>query len=299
MPTRRILLLELVDADGATAWSECVAGELPNYTLGDDRHRVAGDPRVARAARCSAARSSMPRTRSSRLLDREHPRPQHGEGRARDGMLGTRGACMRELPLSALLGGTRDRVADRHLARHPGNAGRARRARRSPPSPRATARSRSRSSRGATSSTCARCAKRSAPDIELMADANSAYTLDDADHLAQLDAFDLIMIEQPLGADDLAAASPRCSAGCTRRSASTSRSPTSNAREDMIALGSGRIINIKPGRVGGFAVSKAIHDVCAERRNSGVVRRNAGERRSGARTTWRSRRCRTSRCPAI
>ncbi|MGH7618212.1 MAG: o-succinylbenzoate synthase, partial [Gemmatimonadaceae bacterium] len=99
--------------------------------------------------------------------------------------------------------------------------------------------------------------------VHMMADANSAYTLADAEHLAQLDAFDLIMIEQPLSRDDLV------------RHASLQRklrtpicldeSVTSVDRaEDMITLGAGRIINIKPGRVGGFTVSKSIHDVCAK-----------------------------------
>jgi o-succinylbenzoate synthase len=96
----------------------------------------------------------------------------------------------------------------------------------------------------------------------MMADANSAYTLADADHLARLDAFNLIMIEQPLSRDDLvrhAALQRRL-----RTPICLDESITSVDRaEDMIALGAGRIINIKPGRVGGFAVSKAIHDVCA------------------------------------
>jgi O-succinylbenzoate synthase len=98
--------------------------------------------------------------------------------------------------------------------------------------------------------------------VHMMADANSAYTLADADHLAQLDAFGLIMIEQPLHREDLvrhAALQRRL-----RTPICLDESITSVDRaEDMIALGSGRIINIKPGRVGGFAVSKAIHDVCA------------------------------------
>ena len=58
-----------------------------------------------------------------------------------------------------------------------------------------------------------------------------------------------------------------CSVACRRRSASTSRSPSVDRAEDMIALGSGRIVNIKPGRVGGLPASKAIHDLC---RSAGV-----------------------------
>jgi o-succinylbenzoate synthase len=97
----------------------------------------------------------------------------------------------------------------------------------------------------------------------LMVDANNAYTLEDAPRLATLDEFDLMMIEQPLDHEDLVAhaalqkwlRTPLC----------LDESITSPARAlDMITLGSGRIVNIKPGRVGGFTASRAIHDVCAQ-----------------------------------
>jgi len=94
-----------------------------------------------------------------------------------------------------------------------------------------------------------------------MADANSAYTLDHADRLAELDAFALIMLEQPLGDDDLVR-----HAALQRRLATPiclDESITSVDRaEDMITLGAGRIVNIKPGRVGGYLESMAIHDIC-------------------------------------
>jgi O-succinylbenzoate synthase len=103
------------------------------------------------------------------------------------------------------------------------------------------------------------------PDVEIMADANSAYTLADAPTLRQLDEFDLIMIEQPLADDDLvrhAELQKRL-----RTPICLDESITSLDRaEDMITLGSGRIINIKPGRVGGFAASLAIHDLCQAHR---------------------------------
>jgi O-succinylbenzoate synthase len=94
-----------------------------------------------------------------------------------------------------------------------------------------------------------------------MCDANSAYTLADADHLAQLDAFDLIMIEQPLGRDDIVRHAKLQRRLKTRLCLDESITDADRA-EDMIELGSGKIINIKPGRVGGFAVSKKIHDIC-------------------------------------
>ena len=64
-------------------------------------------------------------------------------------------------------------------------------------------RSSSRSSRRRTSTMCAPSRRALGDDVEIMADANAAYTIADLDHLAQLDEFHLIMLEQPLGADDL------------------------------------------------------------------------------------------------
>ena len=98
--------------------------------------------------------------------------------------------------------------------------------------------------------------------IPLMVDANAAYTLDDAAHLAALDRFDLMMIEQPLDYDDI-----RDHARLQRQL----RTPvcldeslhTVKAAEEAIALGACRIINIKPGRVGGHGESIRLHDVAA------------------------------------
>jgi O-succinylbenzoate synthase len=100
-------------------------------------------------------------------------------------------------------------------------------------------------------------------DIHLMADANSAYTLNDADHLAQLDEFNLIMIEQPLGADDIRQHAELQARLRTPICLDESITSVDRAR-DMIALKSGRIVNIKPGRVGGYSASRAIHDVCQQ-----------------------------------
>ena len=96
----------------------------------------------------------------------------------------------------------------------------------------------------------------------LMADANSSYGLGDAEHLTKLDEFGLKMIVQPFHRDDLVRD------GALQRMMKTpiclDESITDLRRcEDMIALGSGKIVNIKPGRVGGFGVSKRIHDHCA------------------------------------
>src|SRR5262249_46477638 len=97
-----------------------------------------------------------------------------------------------------------------------------------------------------------------------MVDANAAYTLEDAPHLAAFDRFGLMMIEQPLDYDDIRdhAALQRGlrTPICLDESIHSVR-----AAEDALALGACRIINIKPGRVGGHAQSIRLHDVCAAR----------------------------------
>jgi o-succinylbenzoate synthase len=97
--------------------------------------------------------------------------------------------------------------------------------------------------------------------IPLMVDANAAYTLGDGAHLAALDPFDLMMIEQPLEYDDI-----RDHAELQRRIATPVCLDESihsvRSAEEAIALRACRIINIKPGRVGGHAQSIRIHDTC-------------------------------------
>ncbi len=99
------------------------------------------------------------------------------------------------------------------------------------------------------------------PHVPLMVDANSAYRLVDRDVLVALDAYELLMIEQPLAHDDLVdhAALQRQlrTPICLDESV-----PSLAAARAALALGSGRIVNIKPGRVGGLTVARAIHDLC-------------------------------------
>jgi O-succinylbenzoate synthase len=97
------------------------------------------------------------------------------------------------------------------------------------------------------------------PGIELMADANSAYRLADAARLKELDAFRLMMIEQPLAHDEIIdhaelqaqLQTPICLDECIR---------TAHHAEQAIRLKACRIINIKLGRVGGFSGARAVHD---------------------------------------
>ena len=99
-------------------------------------------------------------------------------------------------------------------------------------------------------------------DVLLQVDANAAYTLADTRHLARLDPFDLLLIDQPLPADDLAGHA-QLARGCGPRSAWTSRSPRPGLRPMPSPGGPVPVVNIKAGRVGGYLEARRIHDVCA------------------------------------
>lgn len=101
------------------------------------------------------------------------------------------------------------------------------------------------------------------PEIPLMADANSAYTLKDIDRLSALDDFNLMMIEQPLAYNDIIDHSDLQSRLKTPICLDESIHSLEDARK-AIKLGSCKIINIKIGRVGGLTESKKIHDLCLE-----------------------------------
>lgn len=99
------------------------------------------------------------------------------------------------------------------------------------------------------------------PRIKLMVDANSAYRLEDWPLLKELEAFYLMMIEQPLGWDDLYShaelqkklQTPICLDECIH---------TVEQAQAAISLGACKIINIKLGRVGGYTPARQIHDLC-------------------------------------
>ncbi|HZP71884.1 MAG TPA: o-succinylbenzoate synthase [Gaiellaceae bacterium] len=99
-------------------------------------------------------------------------------------------------------------------------------------------------------------------DILLQVDANTAYTRADASHLAQLDDFDLLLIEQPLPEDDVLGHAEV--AQVVRTPICLDESITSaQAAGDAIAIGACSIVNIKAGRVGGYLEARRVHDVCA------------------------------------
>src|ERR1700722_14992660 len=103
------------------------------------------------------------------------------------------------------------------------------------------------------------------PRIRLMVDANSAYRLEDWPHLKRLEAYYLMMIEQPLGWDDIFShvelqrrlETPICLDECIH---------TEEHARAAITLGACRVINIKLGRVGGYTPAKRIHDLCLSKK---------------------------------
>jgi O-succinylbenzoate synthase len=98
-------------------------------------------------------------------------------------------------------------------------------------------------------------------EITLSCDANSAYTLDQVEHLRSFDQFNLLMIEQPLWEDDIFY---HARLQKELRTAICLDESIVNARSAAIALETGacRIVNIKVGRVGGFSEAIRIHDIC-------------------------------------
>jgi o-succinylbenzoate synthase len=255
---RRVLLLRLHHPDGPVGWSECVAAERPNYS-----------PETVDTAWLMIRDFLGPA-----VLDRDfrHPGEVHdvleavacGHPMAKAAIeMGAweLAALLGRRSLSEVLGGTRDVVETGisiGIQSDPDQlVERARNA-----SEQGYRKIKLKIKPGADVRYVQAVREALGPDASLMVDANAAYTLADADHLAELDGFGLLMIEQPLARDDLVRhaelqrriSTPICldeSIGSPDRA------------EDMLALGSGRIINIKPGRVGGFTNSLAIHDLCA------------------------------------
>lgn len=257
---RRIGLLELHAAGGERVWAECVAGERPNYS-----------PETLDTAWLAIREWIAPR-----LLGVTLAAPDEVHARLQDGIRGHRmakaavemgcwalAAELEGQPLSTYLGGVRERIATGiSLGMQPSPQALVEKARAAVAA--GYRKVKLKIGPGADVDYVGAVREALGPDAHLMADANSAYTIDDAEHLARLDAFGLMMIEQPLAPDDLVR-----HAHLQRRLATPlclDESITGLDRaEDMVALESGRIINIKPGRVGGFHSSLAIHAFCLAR----------------------------------
>jgi O-succinylbenzoate synthase len=254
---RRIALLELADADGATAWSECVAGEQPNYspeTIDTAWHAITEwvAPRVL-------GRSFTDPREVFPALERDF----RGHLMAKAAVeMGTWVLAAERLgtSLANLLGGTRSQIPtgiSLGIQRSPDML--VEKAREALALGYRKVKIKIQPGADVTYAGAVRTAL--GPAAPLMADANNAYTIADANHLARLDALDLMMIEQPFAFDDLVQHAELQRRLTTPICLDESITSVERAR-DMVTLGSGRIVNIKPGRVGGFTASLAIHDFC-------------------------------------
>jgi O-succinylbenzoate synthase len=254
---RRVLLLRM-ESEEAEAWSECVAAEAPNYSY------------------------ETPETAWHILTDHVLPailgRDFQGPGDILDPVHWIRGhpmalaavemgawaleAAAAQVPLYQLLGGVRESVpvgvsvglqpTDEQLVAKVGD----------------------RLAQGygkvklkikpGRDLGMVEAVRRAFPRAPLMVDANASYSLDHAGLLKELDQLDLMMLEQPLGFQDLREhallqsriETPICLDESIRNPGDTHLA---------LKLGSCRIVNVKPGRVGGFGASKAIHDIAADR----------------------------------
>lgn len=106
-----------------------------------------------------------------------------------------------------------------------------------------------------------RAVRNAFPDLLLQVDANAAYRVADAGHLAQLDEFDLLLIEQPLPEDDLIGHAELAKQIRTPLCLDESITSLGTAVQ-AVRLGSCSVVNVKPGRVGGLLEAKKIHDFC-------------------------------------
>ena len=109
----------------------------------------------------------------------------------------------------------------------------------------------------------ARAARQAFPDTLIMLDANSAYTLADAPVFQEMDDLNLLMLEQPLGYEDIYDHSLLRPQIATPLCLDESIHSTDHARF-ALAIGACDIINIKPARVGGWTEARLVHDLCRE-----------------------------------
>jgi O-succinylbenzoate synthase len=251
---RRILVVEAV-VDGVTGWGECVAGETPSYS-----------PETTETAWHIVRDHLWPTLKGKQFASAgevwDFLNWVRGHSMAKAGLetaLWDAEAKQKNVPLAKLLGGTRAEIASgvsigikaslEELVRVVEvelEAGYQRIKIKIKPGHDLEA---------------VRILRTRFPAIKLMVDANSAYTLADAPLLKKMDGFYLMMIEQPLGWDDLYSHmqlqreldTPICLDECIH---------TEEQAVAAIRLGACRIINIKLGRVGGYTQARRIHDLC-------------------------------------
>jgi len=254
---RRVALVEVEDADGVAGWGECVAPEYPNYS-----------PEAIDTAWFALINWIVPRILGNSFSGPEKIFPYlqqdirgHLMAKAAVEMAAWElTARKRNISLSELLRGTRNTIEtgiSLGIQKTPDELVRKVK----------TAwddgykKIKIKIKPGADIEYVRLVREQLGPDIPLMVDANNAYTLDDIEVFKAMDDFGLLMIEQPLAWDDLLRHAELQK--LVRTPICLDESITGIERvEDMVKLGSGRIVNIKPGRVGGFTSSIAIHDYC-------------------------------------
>src|ERR1700730_668529 len=251
---RRIILVE-ADVDGVVGWGECVAGEPPSYSpeTTDTAWHILRDhlwPLLKGREFGSAAEVWD-------LLG--HVRGHNMAKAALEAAVWEAEARQKSIPLSKLLGGTREVIASGVSVGIKGSLEELLEAVKKELAA-GYHRIKIKIKPGKDLEQVKRL-RQEFPRIKLMVDANSAYTLHDFPLLKQLDAFHLMMIEQPLGWDDLYGhvelqkklQTPICLDECIH---------TPELAQAAVALGACKIINIKLGRVGGYTPAKQIHDLC-------------------------------------
>ena len=253
---RRIVLVE-ANVDGVTGWGECVAGESPRY--GSETTDTAWH--ILREHLWPLVKGEE-FTSASEIWGRLAQVRGHNMAKASlEAAIWDAEAKQKRIPLSRLLGGTRGEIAcgvsigikesledlvasvEKELS-----AGYQRIKIKIKPG---------------KDLEPVRRLRQDFPLIKLMVDANSAYTLEDWPLLKQLEGFYLMMIEQPLGWDDLYGHielqkrldTPICLDECIH---------TEEQARAAMELGACKIINIKLGRVGGYTVARRIHDLCQQ-----------------------------------
>jgi o-succinylbenzoate synthase len=252
--SRRVLLVE-VDADCAVGWGECVAGEAPFYSpeTTDTAWHVLKDyiwPLV-KGKEFGAASETWD------LLG--HIRGHNMAKGSLEAAVWDAEARQKGVPLSKLIGGTRTEVASGVSVGIKESLDELARAVKTELAA-GYQRIKIKIKPGKDLEQVKRL-RQEFPLIRLMVDANSAYSMEDWPMLKQLDGFHLMMIEQPLGWDDLYShvelqkklETPLCLDECIH---------TEEHARAAVALGACKIINIKLGRVGGYTVAKRIHDLC-------------------------------------
>ena len=259
MTDRRILLVQLEDADGYVGWGECVAEAQPNYS-----------PETIDVAWIMIRDHVAPRVLG---VEFGHPGEIHGAlekdfrghnmAKAAVEMAAWElAATIEKLPLSKLLGGTREKIGTGiSIGIQPNPEALVAKAKRSVEE--GYQKIKVKIKPGADLAYVREVFMALGDDAHIMVDANNAYSLDDTEHLKKLDQFNLLMLEQPLAWDDVYQHSKLQKELYSPICLDESITNVAKARE-MIEQKAGRIINIKPGRVGGFTQSKGIHDLCQE-----------------------------------